>query len=56
MGIKQGREEGIKEGREEGIVLKLGLSAEEAVKHIAEMQSVSQEDAEVLVEKYWDEK
>lgn len=50
---------GIKQGREEGIVKafqKLGLSAEETAKHIAEMQSVSLEDAKVLVENYWDAK
>ena len=50
---------GIKQGGEEGIVKafqKLGLSAEETAKHIAEMQSVSLEDAKVLVENYWDAK
>ena len=59
VGIKQGREEGREEGIEEGIVKafqKLGLSAEETAKHIAEMQSVSLEDAKVLVENYWDAK
>ena len=35
---------------------KLGLSIDETVKNILEMQSISMEEAKKLVEKYWDEK